>query len=211
MSKNNINVCIIDYGSGNVGSVYNIFSSINNSVKVSNEKEDIEKATHIVLPGVGAFGAAMEKITKLASFESLKESVLLKKKLFLGICVGMQILADEGYEHGNYKGLGWIPGSVKKIEAKDFRLPHVGWNNIKIINNNNLLRDFGNEVDFYYVHSYYFGVKDACNVLATSDYGIEFPTIVNRDNIYGVQFHPEKSQKAGIKLLTNFLNLYEKE
>ena len=207
MKQTNANVCIIDYGSGNTGSVYNIFKSFHDSVKVSNDAEDLKNATHLVLPGVGAFKAAMEKILKIQTFDLLKDSVLNEKKPFLGICVGMQVLASEGHEHCTCKGLGWIYGVVRKLESGWLSLPHVGWNNIKIKREDALVKDIGSGVDFYYVHSYRFEPKDKNDIIASTDYGEEFAAIVKKDNIYGMQFHPEKSQKAGIKLLKNFLDL----
>lgn len=200
-------VCIVDYGSGNIRSVYNIFKSIHHSVKVSSLQNDIENATHLVLPGVGAFGAAMEKITNLSIIEMLVKNVLEKGKLFLGICIGMQILADKGHEHGVHQGLGWINGSVKKLETNGLCLPHIGWNNFKKLYGVPLMDGITSDMDFYYVHSYHFDVKDKSNLVATCEYGMEFSAAVNKENIYGVQFHPEKSQKAGRRLLQNFLKL----
>lgn len=205
--NNDKKVCIIDYGSGNARSVYNILQSIHSHVKLSCMPDDIEDATHLVLPGVGAFGATMEKLKNLSILDMLEKNVLKNRKYFLGICVGMQILANEGREHGVYKGLGWIPGTVKIIDAKGLCLPHVGWNNFKMRRDNALLEDIGQETDFYYVHSYQFEALDAGDVVATCEYGTEFTAIVNVENIYGVQFHPEKSQKAGKRLLQNFLRL----
>jgi len=202
------NVCIINYGAGNIQSVYNIFKQIVPEVKVSNTPCDIERATHLVLPGVGAFGVAMEKIKSLEAFDSLEDAVLVRKKPFLGICVGMQILADEGREHGVNEGLGWIGGIVKKLDSGDLCLPHVGWNDFKMRNEkNSLLKNIPLETDFYYVHSFYFDNLDKEYVGATCEYGMEFTSLINKENIYGVQFHPEKSQKAGKKLLENFLEV----
>jgi glutamine amidotransferase len=200
-------VRIIDYGSGNTMSVFNIFRAIHSDVKVSNAPEDIEEATHIVLPGVGAFGAAMEKIKGLSSFGVLEKNVLGKKKPFLGICVGMQVLADKGFEHGEHNGLGWIRGAVKRLDSKGLYLPHVGWNNLVSARDNALLKDISQDMDFYYVHSYCFETSDPADSAAASEYGSVFTSVVNRENIYGVQFHPEKSQKTGKKLLMNFLDI----
>ncbi|MBD3426535.1 MAG: imidazole glycerol phosphate synthase subunit HisH [Candidatus Omnitrophica bacterium] len=202
------NVCIIDYGSGNVKSVYNLFLSITGSVKVSNQADDINGSTHIVLPGVGAFGSAMQKIKALSSFGVLEENVLSGGKPFLGICVGMQVLAEKGYEHGENEGLGWIPGSVRKLETGGLYLPHVGWNDFTECSKDNpLFKGISPDMDFYYVHSFYFDVVDKASAIAKCEYGMEFTSAVNRDNIYGVQFHPEKSQKAGRKLLQNFMDI----
>jgi imidazole glycerol-phosphate synthase subunit HisH len=198
-------VCIVDYGSGNIRSVFNIFRNIHTNIKVSNCVEDINRATHIVLPGVGAFKTAMDKLEALPAFKALAHNVLNEKKKFLGICVGMQILADKGYEHGEHDGLGWIPGVVKKLNTQGLYLPHVGWNNFLTMKDTPLLSGITADMDFYYVHSYYFEPSDTKHSMATCDYGMEFTSVVNKDNIYGVQFHPEKSQKVGKRLLENFL------
>jgi glutamine amidotransferase len=201
-------VCIVDYGSGNVGSVYNILRSIHDDIRVSNDPVDLDAATHIVLPGVGAFGAAIAKVKALPSFKVLQENVLLKKKPYLGICVGMQILADEGLEHGRNEGLGWIRGKVKRIEAPGLHLPHVGWNDFTWCQTENpLFKGITAGMDFYYVHSYQFETSEKDDRAATCTYGMDFTAVVNKENIYGVQFHPEKSQKAGKKLIENFLSL----
>jgi len=201
------NVCIIDYGSGNTRSVYNIFRNVCEDVRISSSPEDIQHATHLVLPGVGAFGATMEKIKALSFMDCLNENVLEKKKPFLGICVGMQILADEGHENGTFAGLGWIPGTVRKLNSSGHRLPHVGWNNLKIIRSDSLVKDLTDETDFYYVHSYCFETTRPEHVTALCEYGELFPSIIRRDNIFGVQFHPEKSQKAGLALIKNFMSI----
>jgi glutamine amidotransferase len=200
-------VCILDYGSGNVTSVYNMVSHITQNVKVSNDEEAIKSSTHVILPGVGAFGASMEKIKNKIPLGILKREVLENKKPFLGICVGLQILADRGYEFGEYDGLGWIPGETIELDSKGAPLPHIGWNDIKIIKQTKLLDRLENDTHFYFVHTYVFKERNKEDVIATASYGTEFPAIVNRDNIYGVQFHPEKSQKTGMVLLENFLEL----
>jgi imidazole glycerol-phosphate synthase subunit HisH len=201
-----MNVCILNYGSGNVRSVYNMFHTLHEAVKVSNDPGDIRRASHLVLPGVGAFGAAMEKIRATIDLPVLQEAVFEHRVPFLGICVGMQVLAEEGQEHGTHKGLGWISGTVRRLDAGTLCLPHVGWNDFTSVREGDLLLDgIDPATDFYYVHSYYFDVAAPQMVIATCNYGMEFPSVVNRDNIYGVQFHPEKSQHAGIKLLKNFL------
>lgn len=200
-------VCIIDYGSGNVTSVFNIFRCICQSTVISNDARDVEGATHLVLPGVGAFGAAMDKVRGLSVFALLNECVLEKKRPFLGICVGMQILADEGHEYGCHKGLGWIPGSVDRMASGELILPHVGWNNLKIMRPSPILDGIEEHLDFYYVHSYSFGAARREDIVATCEYGGDFAAVINRGNIFGVQFHPEKSQKAGKRLIKNFLGL----
>lgn len=202
------NVCILDYGSGNVRSVFNMFQGLHDAVKISNDLDDIRNASHLVLPGVGAFGAAMERIRSTIDCDALREVVFERRIPFLGICVGMQVLADVGHEHGIHEGLGWIPGIVKRIEPGDLYLPHVGWNDFTRVRQDDPLMDgIVLKTDFYYVHSFHFDVTDVQNVVATCSYGTEFTTVVRKDNIYGVQFHPEKSQRAGRKLLNNFLIL----
>jgi len=207
LSMDNLKVCILDYGSGNVRSVFNVFSILTEAVFISNKPEDVISATHLVLPGVGAFGASMKKIQERIPLTVLENEALVKNKPFLGICVGMQILADTGLEFGEHQGLGWIPGTVEKIDSRGLPLPHVGWNNIEIKKETPLLADLGNSPDFYFVHSYAFKEKDTSHVAAKTEYGSEFTAVISKGNIFGVQFHPEKSQKAGKILLKNFLNL----
>lgn len=200
-------VCILNFFSGNVGSVYNLFSTLTKHVVVSNDPDEIKAATHLVLPGVGAFGSAMEKINKHIPLDVLEEEVLKRNKPFLGICVGMQVLADRGLEFGEYTGLGWIPGVVKKIKCGELPLPHVGWNDIIKTKSCSLFNGLDDISDFYFVHSYAFSVEDSHQVCAKADYGELFDCVVNRGNIFGVQFHPEKSQKAGQRLAKNFLEI----
>ena len=200
-------VCILDYGSGNVKSVFNLFSSIAERVVISNDPAEIQQATHIILPGVGAFGAAVRKIHERLPMEVLEQVVLGDKKPFLGICVGMQVLATRGMEFGECLGLGWIEGSVELINSKHLPLPHIGWNNIFCKRDSPLLAGLGADPDFYFVHSYAIHLENEKDMLATTSYGEEFCSVVQRENIYGVQFHPEKSQRTGIKLAKNFLSL----
>lgn len=200
-------VCILDYGSGNVRSVYNLFTLVCPSVKVSNASVDIRDASHVVLPGVGAFGAAMRKINQTLPLDVLDDEVRNGGKPFLGICVGMQVLADEGHEFGSHRGLGWISGSVSKVQSADRPLPHIGWNNISMHRRHALLDGFEQDPDFYYLHSFAFRPERNEVVLATTDFGEKFCAIVQQERIFGVQFHPEKSQRAGIKLISNFLAL----
>jgi glutamine amidotransferase len=202
-----VKVCILDYGSGNVKSVFNLLSSITDDVKISNDISIIEKATHLILPGVGAFGASMSKIKKKLPLDIIENEVFRSKKPFLGICVGMQVLAEKGFEFGEYDGLGWLSGNVIKIDSKDKPLPHIGWNDIQIKHPSPLLHNFDNNQDFYFAHSYAFKTLSDENILATTNYGEEFISAANKENIFGVQFHPEKSQKAGKMLMLNFLSL----
>ena len=196
---------IIDYQMGNQRSVINAFEAMGCEVCASNDPMEIVRADRIVLPGVGAFGEGMERLRKLGLIKILNEEVLHKKKPFLGICLGMQLLADIGYEFGEHEGLGWISGKVKRIKADGILLPHVGWNNLKLVNPSPILSSNLNGVDFYFVHSFHFETSDPNHISATCEYGEEFAAVVSKGNIFGAQFHPEKSQKAGRILLENFL------
>lgn len=211
------NPVIIDYGSGNLRSVAKAFEHVlGQKVLVTSNAADLAAATHIVLPGVGAFGDCAAGLRALDGMvEALEEQVLQKKKPFLGICVGMQLLADVGYEHGEHKGLGWIGGEVVAIEPQDgLPVPHMGWNSLdfapakKIISSQPMVEKMidGIAEDVYYVHSYRFEC-DEKYVVATSSYCGAIQAFVAKDNVFGVQFHPEKSQKSGLQLLANFLKL----
>lgn len=199
-------VCVLDYGSGNVRSVFNLFSAVTDRVKVSNEADDIRDASHLVLPGVGAFGAAMRKIGERIPVDVVEQEVGAGKPL-LGICVGMQVMADVGTEFGEHRGLGWISGRVDRLEPGDLPLPHVGWNDIAVQRSHPLLEGLESAADFYYVHSYAFRPDREEHVLATTDFGETFTAVVQKDHLLGVQFHPEKSQKAGLRLVRNFVSL----
>ena len=198
-------VCILDYGSGNVGSVYNLLNRLNYKVKISNDSNDIKNATHLILPGVGAFKESIEKIKMNIPIDLLNNEIKVKKKFFLGICVGMQVLADKGFEFGENDGLGWIKGTVKKLKAKV--LPHIGWNNIQIKKKSPIFSNLEDFKDFYFVNSYVFNVTDKNLIISETKYEEVFCSAVQKDNIFGVQFHPEKSQKAGMKLLENFVKI----
>jgi len=200
-------VTIIDYGMGNLQSVAMGFEALDCHVTVAKDASEIEAAERLVLPGVGAFGEGMNHLRERGLIDAMKEQVLVQKKPFLGICLGMQLLADRGYEFGDHEGLGWIPGEVVKMNTNGFLLPHVGWNNLKIKNNSPLLDEALNGTDFYFVHSFHFKAKNEEHVNTTTDYGEEFSSMVSKDNVFGTQFHPEKSQKAGKIILENFLKL----
>ena len=212
-------ILIVDYGSGNIKSVYNSIKKTTKNlsrfskVKVSNDLLEIRKADKIILPGVGSFDQCMNRIRKTRGLiETLHNQVITKKKPFLGICVGMQILADYGYENQKTKGLSWIDGNVKSLknsinDLKNFKIPHMGWNNISTFKNNNLFDNLTDEDQFYFVHSYFFDIKHKKNILSKANYGIDIPVIVNQDNVFGFQFHPEKSGKSGLKILYNWLKL----
>ena len=198
-------VCILDYGSGNVGSVYNLLSRLNYNIKISNESSDIKNSSHLILPGVGAFGDSIEKIKTQIPIDLLQDEVCNKKKPFLGISVGMQVLAEKGYEFGENDGLGWIKGTVIKLNAKI--LPHVGWNNVEIKKKSPIFLDLDNLKDFYFVNSYAFVANDKNLVISETNYDVKFCSAIQKDNIFGVQFHPEKSHKVGELIIHNFLKI----
>jgi glutamine amidotransferase len=207
-------IVIVDYGSGNILSAKQSFlktsndNNLNADIFISNNPKDIETSSHIVLPGQGAFKSCMEGLKNIPGMiESLKENIVTNKKPFLGICVGMQLLANTSYENGEHKGLGWIEGEIKKLKVGRLKLPHMGWNNVKIKKNPITKNFFSDTGEFYFVHSYYFDCYDGSNIIGSTHYGIDFPSIVVKENIYGVQFHPEKSSHQGLQLIKNFLLL----
>ncbi len=206
---NNKRVVILDYGCGNVRSVFNAFRAFDSDVKITNTFNDIRHASHIVLPGVGAFAECKTGLCKFNLVELLQKEVIEKGKPFLGICVGMQALASFGKEFGDHQGLDWISGVVDKIDTSDskLRLPHIGWNELSIIKSNPLFGGIETGATFYFVHSFQFWPKDNSVVSSFCDYGVQVNASVQRDNIFGVQFHPEKSQSAGIRLLKNFTRI----
>ena len=197
-------VCILDYGSGNVGSVNNLIKFLDYECIISNNPDEIEQSSHIILPGVGAFGAAMQKVKEKIPINKLEIEIFDKKKPFLGICVGMQLMAETSEEFGEHKGLGWIEGRVKKIKSKI--LPHIGWNDLIIKKESKILKGLNEHKDFYFVNSFHFDLKDKSLILAETEYEEKFCSVFQKNNIFGVQFHPEKSQKTGQILLRNFLS-----
>lgn len=201
-------ILIIDYGMGNLQSVANAFEAIGEKVLVSNKKSDIDDAEKIVLPGVGAFEIGMQNLRKSGIIGILKKNVLVKKKPFLGICLGMQLLASKGRENGLYAGLDWIQGTVEKLNPPDksLKIPHVGWNDVLIEKQNPLFSGFKPPPTFYFVHSYHFVCKNKADEIAFCDYGGKFVSAVQKGNIFAVQFHPEKSQQNGLQLLKNFVD-----
>lgn len=201
------NVCIVDYGMGNLMSVLRAFELIGSNVVVSNKHEDIIHAERIILPGVGAFSVAMDNLHALGLVDVLTEQVLVKKKPLLGICLGMQLIASDSYEHGYYKGLNWIPASVIKLETKgNLRVPHMGWNEVKAVKREkSIFENVDDDATYYFVHSYHVKCEDPKYIGSTTWYGEEFTSSIQFENIYAAQFHPEKSQKNGIQLLRNFI------
>jgi len=198
----NKKICIIDYKSGNQKSLFNIIHHMGYNVIISQDPKIIDKSTHIILPGVGAYGKLMQKLIDKKLIEIINEQILFKKKPFLGICVGMQILSDKGFEFGEYEGLKLISGTVNKMHL-DLKLPHIGWNTVKVIKNDLITKNIDG-LDFYFLHSFFFKNKFDENILTLTKYGIEFPSIIKKENIYGFQFHPEKSQENGRIILKNF-------
>lgn len=203
-------IAIINYGSGNIQAIGNIYNRLNIPFIVVSRPEDLKKASKIILPGVGAFDQAISELERSGLRQALDEHVLQNKKCILGICVGMQLLAKNS-EEGVLKGLGWIDGSVRKFEHSSFNhathLPHMGWNNVEPAKNNQLFNDVLPGARYYFLHSYYFSCNRQEDVLAVTFYGGQFASAVNSGNIYGVQFHPEKSHQAGIQLLKNFADM----
>jgi glutamine amidotransferase len=200
-------ICILDYGVGNIFSLKNILKKNDIHFTYSRKKKDILSATHLILPGVGSFDIAIKKLSESIPINFLNNEVLKKKKPILGICVGMQIMANNGNENGLTSGLGWIEGSVKIIDSKKLPLPQVGWNNLLHSRKKSDIIVGIEKKDFYFLNSYYFDVMNKNNVIAYSSYGIKFPSVIQKNNIVGVQFHPEKSQKAGLQLIKNFIKL----
>lgn len=206
-SSESLKVAIIDYGMGNVRSVQGALERLGCESVITSDAEVISRANALILPGVGAFGMAMENLHEAGLVEILNNEVLIHKKPILGICLGMQLFAEISHELGTHKGLGWIPGHVVHIErtTPDLSIPHVGWNNVFVDGKSPLFERVGNSAHFYFDHSYHFKCE-APYVMSRVAYGDQLVSGVRRDHIVGVQFHPEKSQTTGLKLLRNFLN-----
>ena len=207
---------VVDYGVGNLRSIAkaiekaNSENNLNYSVKVSSAISDVKKSDKIVLPGQGSFKACKKGIDNIEGLqEELNESILIKKKPIYGICAGMQLFATTGHEEEKTAGLNWIPGEVIKLELNlsKFKIPHMGWNELKVENISKVFKDVSNKNHAYFIHSYEFIPNDKKTISITTDYGKDVIAAVSFENIYGSQFHPEKSQNTGIKILTNFLNL----
>ncbi len=200
-------IVVVDYGLGNLFSVAKAFEMIGAEVKISADLEDIKRAERLILPGIGAFGDGIENLRKGDMIPVLYEQVVMNKKPFLGICLGMQLLADVGFEYGKYAGLSWVSGKVEKLEVgSDLKIPHVGWNDVILQKESPLFEGIKNGSDFYFVHSYQLVCDNASDVLASTFYGGQITAAVQKDNIFATQFHPEKSQEVGLKLLENFVN-----
>ncbi len=196
---------IIDYGMGNIQSVKNAFEILDCKVEVIDKPQDLSNADGIILPGVGAFANAISNLEERQLVHPLQDAVLEKGIPLLGICLGMQLLADSSEERGISKGLSFIPGKIKKIpELKGYRLPHVGWNEVEVQNEQPLFKDIDTNSSFYFVHSYRFECEKKY-ISSITDYGQKITASVQKDHIFGVQFHPEKSQKKGFYLINNFI------
>ena len=207
---------VVDYGVGNLRSIAksiekaNSDSNLNYSVKVSSDIKDVKNSDKIVLPGQGSFKACKIGIDNIKGLrEELNESIIIKKKPIYGICAGMQLFATTGHEEEKTPGLNWIPGKVIKLDliSSKLKIPHMGWNELKVENTSKVFKDVINKDHAYFIHSYEFIPNDKKTVSLTTDYGKDVIAAVSFENIYGSQFHPEKRQNTGIKILTNFLNL----
>ena len=201
-------VVIIDYGISNLGSVKRAVEECGGNPVISCERKDLESAANLVLPGVGAFGKGIDNLCRLGLIEIIKEQVLEKGIPILGICLGMQLLASVGFEGGEKKGLDLIPGKVIKLNGSiDLRIPHIGWNEINFKKDCALFNNIRDFSDFYFAHSYHFICYNDEHIAAQTSYGFSFTSVIQKDNIFGTQFHPEKSLSAGFKILNNFISL----
>ncbi len=201
---------IVNYGSGNVYAISNIYNRLNIPHIITADFDQLKQASHLILPGVGAFDETMQILNTTGLKSFLDELVLEKRKPIMGICVGMQLLA-EGSEEGDLQGFGWIKGYVKKFNPELMKqkpyLPHLGWNTVKIEKETTIFREVDSAKGFYFLHSYYFECARQDDVLATTNYGITYASAVNNQNVYGMQFHPEKSHQNGIEIFRNFSQL----
>ena len=195
-------IAIIDYGRGNLRSVQKGMERFGHTVQVTSDPEEIAGAKGIILPGVGAFADAMQQLRERGLVEPLLSSIEAGKP-FLGICLGMQVLFEQGEEHGVHSGLGVLAGRVVKLPP-GLKVPHMGWNQLSIKQESALLRGIPQNAECYFVHSYYVEAVEPEIILASCDYGLEFPAVVGRKNVFGAQFHPEKSSELGLKILDNF-------
>jgi len=208
-----MNVTIVDYKSGNISSVINSFQAVaqdNININVTEDLNQIKSSDKIVLPGQGSFKSCVDALNNISGLvDTLKDFALVNKKPLLGICVGLQMFADVGYEEAETKGLGWIPGKVSKIDNKNgkYKLPHIGWNEIEFMKNSKIFNGIENKSHMYFVHSYEFIPEDKSVISATVDYSTKVVCSIEKENLFGTQFHPEKSDKVGLKVIENFINL----
>ena len=208
-----MNVTIVDYNSGNISSVINSFKEVareNVSIELTSDLNKIKSSDKVVLPGQGSFKSCVDALNKINGLtDTLNEFVINNKKPLLGICVGLQMFADIGYEETETKGFGWISGKVSKIDNQNgkYKLPHIGWNQINIVKDSKIFKDIENNSHMYFVHSYEFIPKDKNVISATTDYSSNIVCSVEKENIFGTQFHPEKSDKLGFKIIENFIKI----
>ena len=208
-----MNVTIVDYNSGNISSVINSFKEVAKdkvNIEVTSDLNKIKSSDKLVLPGQGSFKSCVSALNKINGLQdTLNEFAINNKKPLLGICVGLQMFADIGYEETESKGLGWISGKVKKIDNQNgkYKLPHIGWNQINILKESQIFKGIENNSHMYFVHSYEFIPEDKKVISATTDYSSNIVCSVEKEHIYGTQFHPEKSDKMGLKMISNFINL----
>jgi len=208
-----MNVTIVDYNSGNISSVINSFKEVAKEkikIDVSSNLDKIKSSDKIVLPGQGSFKSCVDALSSIDGLvDALNEFTIIDKKPLLGICVGLQMFADIGYEESETKGLGWISGKVSKIDNQNgkFKLPHIGWNELNIVKDSQIFKGIKNKSHMYFVHSYEFIPEDKDVISATTDYSSNIVCSVEKENIFGTQFHPEKSDKEGLKIIDNFLNI----
>ena len=208
-----MNVTIVDYKSGNISSVINSFKEVAKdkvNIKVTSDLSTIKDSDKVVLPGQGSFKSCIDGLNNIDGLiNTLNEFVIENKKPLLGICVGLQMFADIGYEEIETKGLGWISGKVSKIDNQNgkYKLPHIGWNQINIVKDSKIFKNIENNSHMYFVHSYEFIPEDKNDISAKTDYSSNIVCSVEKENIFGTQFHPEKSDKIGLKIIDNFINL----
>ena len=208
-----MNVTIVDYQSGNISSVINSFTEVAKgkvNLEVTSDINRIKSSDKIVLPGQGSFKSCVDSLNSISGLvETLKEFVIINNKPLLGICVGLQMFADVGYEEAETRGLGWISGKVSKIDNQKgkFKLPHIGWNEIEFQKDSKIFKDIKNKSHMYFVHSYEFVPEDKSVISATTDYSSKIVCAVERENLFGTQFHPEKRDKIGLKIIENFIKL----
>ena len=208
-----MNVTIVDYKSGNISSVINSFKEVAKdkvTIEVTSDLNKIKSSDKVVLPGQGSFKSCVGALNKIKGLtDTLNEFAITNKKPLLGICVGLQMFADIGYEETETKGLGWISGKVSKIDNQNgkFKLPHIGWNQINIVKKSKIFQNIENNSHMYFVHSYEFIPEDKSVISATTDYSSNIVCSVVKENIFGTQFHPEKSDRIGLKIIDNFINL----
>ncbi|WP_019026747.1 imidazole glycerol phosphate synthase subunit HisH [Colwellia piezophila] len=203
-------IAIVDYGSGNIQAIKNIYNKLKVDSYFAKNPEDLSKATHIILPGVGAFDEAMTQLNESGMREALDKAILIKKIPVLGVCVGMQIMANKSDE-GELSGLGWFNARVRRFDVNSIthkpKIPHLGWNEIEPTKEHPIMNNIDNEKGFYFLHSYYFDCAEMDDVLLNTTYGINFNCAINKGNIFGFQFHPEKSHSNGVNLFENFAGL----